>query len=257
MTLPRFFAQVPSSHSGWELGDAGVLPLSGEDVHHLRDVIRLEPGEEIVMVSGGRGRIVRLTEVGERVSGAVVGELPAPQLPRVTLVQGLAKGEKMDAVIRQVTEIGVSRVVPFAAARSVVKLDPARAVARAERWRRIAAEAAKQSQRANVPTVTDPVEASGLPGLLEGSLVLVCWEEATGLPGIGEALQLLASERDTDVAVVVGPEGGLTAEEVADLESIGARAVSLGETVLRTETAGVVASALAIYSCGGLGSGDE
>jgi 16S rRNA (uracil1498-N3)-methyltransferase len=157
-------------------------------------------------------------------------------------------------VVRQVTELGVSRVVPFAAERSVVKLDAARAAARADRWRRIAAEAAQQSQRVDVPEIHDLVPAMRLADVLADSVVLVCWEDAPDAEGIGDALARIAPEPERDVAVVVGPEGGLTANEVALLASAGAVTVSLGSTVLRTETAGVVAVALAMYARGGLGA---
>ena len=254
MALHRFFAEEHTAGPG---DGTNVLPLAPSDIHHLRDVLRLVPGDEIVVVDGGAATVVRLTEIGERVSGEPVGQVAAPRLPRVTLVQALAKGEKMDDVVRQSTELGVARIVPFAAERSVVRLDAAKAAARVQRWRRIAAEAAKQSQRLELPLVDEIVEAAGLPERLKGSVVLVCWEDATGAPGIGSALREAALSDDTDVAVVVGPEGGLTADEVSALEEGGAIAVSLGDTVLRTETAGVVATALAIYERGGLGARDD
>lgn len=250
MALHRFFAVEGES-------GVGVLPLAPSDVHHLRDVLRLVPGDEIIVVSAGTATLTRLTEVGEQVSGERVGEIAAPRLPRVTLAQALAKGEKMDDVVRQATEIGVARIVPFAAERSVVKLDAGKAAARVNRWRRIAAEAAKQSQRVDLPAVLEVAEFAALPGQLAGSLVLVCWEDAADAPGIGRAIREAAPDADADVAVVVGPEGGFTADEVAALEASGAVAVSLGDTVLRTETAGVVATAIAIHELGGLGAHNE
>lgn len=233
---------------------SGEIPLAEGAVHHLRDVLRLAAGEEIIVVSGGVATRVRLTEVGERVAGERLEDLPVRGLPRVTLAQGLAKGDKMDDVVRQATEVGISRVVPFAADRSVVRLDTAKAAARTDRWRRIAAEAAQQSQRADIPQVHDVVAADALPDVLAGSVVLVCWEDATCAEGIAEAIARLAPSAGTDVAVVVGPEGGLTQREVGLLESAGALSVTLGATVLRTETAGVVASALAVHARGGLGA---
>lgn len=249
MALHRFFAEGP-------MPAQGVIPLSAGALHHLRDVLRLDTGAEIIVVHDGIAVRSRLTAVGETTAeGETLETLPARHLPRVTLVQGLAKGQKMDDVVRQATEIGVSRIVPFAAERSVVKLDAARAGARTERWRRIAAEAAQQSQRADIPQVHDVVPTAALPDVLAGSIIVVCWEDAgTAAEGIAEAIELLAPAPATEVAVVVGPEGGLTAGEVALLEEAGAVAVSLGATVLRTETAGVVAAALAIHARGGLGA---
>ena len=233
----------------------GTIPLGPGALHHLRDVLRLDDGSEIIVVNAGVAVRVCLTAVGASAEGETLEVLPAQQLPRVTLAQGLAKGEKMDDVVRQATELGVSRIVPFAAERSVVKLDATKAAARVDRWRRIAAEAAQQSQRADIPEVHDVVPAQALPDELSGSTVLVCWEDAaSSTEGIDAAITRLAPAPDTDVAIVVGPEGGLTAAEVSLLESAGAVAVTLGPTVLRTETAGVVATALAIHARGGLGA---
>lgn len=247
MTLHRFFVDAPVPDGG------GVVALSAEDVHHLKDVLRLTPGDEIVAVAAGEAARVRLTHVGATVEGVPLCEVQAGPSPAVTLVQGLAKGEKMDAVVRQATEIGVSRVVPLAAERSVVRLDERRAAARLDRWRRIASEAAKQSQRAEVPEITPVSRIEELPAVLGGARVAVCWEDAEDAPGIHAAIGGAAPGPAGAVAVVVGPEGGLTAEEVRALQCIGAVVVSLGSTVLRTETAGVVAAALAIHACGGLG----
>lgn len=247
MTLHRFFAE---GRAGDLQAEAVPLPLSAEDTHHLRDVLRLAPGDEIALVVSGRVLRVRLTLVGHEVSGEVLEEMPAPHLPHVTLVQGLVKGEKMDQIVRQATELGVSRIVPLDAERSVVRLEGAKASARTERWRRIATEAAKQSQRADVPLVAEVAAVQSLEALLGEARVLVCWEDSSSAPGIGEALRGVEGE----VAVVVGPEGGLTAHEVASLQAAGAVVVSLGETILRTETAGVVACALVLYELGGLGA---
>lgn len=248
MTLHRFFVAEPVPEDG------GAVALSAEDVHHLRDVLRLERDDEIVAVARGEAARVRLTHVGETVEGVPLGEAPGGPSFRVTLVQGLAKGEKMDTVVRQATEIGVARVVPLATERSVVRLDKHRAAARVDRWRRIATEAAKQSQRADLPEIAPVCRIDDLSRLLVGHHTLVCWEDAHGAPGIHAAIPGAASDPTLAVAVVVGPEGGFTVDEVRALERLGAVTVSLGPTVLRTETAGVVAASLAVHALGGLGS---
>lgn len=248
MTLHRFFA------TGSLVTDDGVLPLSEADVHHLRNVLRLASGDEIVLAGDGRAVRVRLSYVGEVVTGELMDDLPVAGSTRVTLVQGLAKSDKFDDVVRHATELGVERFIPLAADRSVVRLDAAKATARVERWQRIAAEAAKQSQQPTVPVVGAVTGISGLAALLAGALVLVCWEDATGAPGIAEAIERVALDPAAECAIVVGPEGGLTAAEVDALSRAGAELVTLGPTILRTETAGIVASALAIHARGGLGA---
>ena len=135
-----------------------------------------------------------------------------------------------------------------------MRLDPARAAARVERWRRIAAEAAKQSQQPAVPVVEPVTTSTALMDTLEDALVLVCWEDASGAYGIAEAIERHAPDDGTECAVVVGPEGGLTAAEVGMFTRAGAVAVTLGPTILRTETAGIVGAALAIHARGGLGA---
>ena len=150
--------------------------------------------------------------------------------------------------------IGVARIVPVMCSRSVVKLDAEKAAERAERWRRVALAAAKQSKRADVPHVDDPLGFADVPAALAGhDLVLVAWEEASGR-GIREAIAAASLPADSRVAIVVGPEGGLAAEEVAVLERIGAVTCTLGPTILRAETAAVVAAALVIHELGGLGN---
>jgi len=248
----RFFLEGP-------LPESGSLPLSTADLHHLRDVLRLGLDDSIAAVGDdGSAAIMRLTSVaGESVSAEIVERLPESVVPRVVLVQGLAKGEKMELVIRQATELGIERIVPLSTSRSVVRLDPEKAAGRAERWRRIAAEAAKQSQRTSVPTIANVTGILGLADALDDvSCTLVAWEDADGAAGIGETLAAADLAPRDAVAIVVGPEGGLSSEEVATLVAAGAKVVSLGSTVLRTETAGVVAAALVLYERGGLGRGD-
>jgi 16S rRNA (uracil1498-N3)-methyltransferase len=166
----------------------------------------------------------------------------------------MAKGDKLDLVIEKVVELGVAGVVPVIFERSIVRLDVDRAHARGERLRRVALAAARQSRRTAIPEVSDPIDASALPVLLSAfDVVLVAWEEARAVPGIPAALMDVAGS-SAKVAVIVGPEGGLSRGEVEALVTAGARPVSLGSTVLRTETAGIVAVALAVYAMGGLGA---
>lgn len=238
--MHRFFLSGP-------VADGTPLPLDEAGLHHLRTVLRITPGETIAVVEpDGRALAIVLTEVsGAGAFGLVRQTLESPVVPRVVLVQGLAKGERMDLVVRQTAELGVERIVPFAAERSVVRLDARKAEARAERWRRIALEAAQQSQQTRVPEVSTLVDMAGLVEWLAAcSLILVAWEAAEHAPSIPALIAAREAEADSITAVVVGPEGGLTAGEVGALEDAGAETVSLGPTILRTETAAVVAVAL-------------
>ena len=253
MTLHRFFLEGPLPERG-----AGVeLAMSRTDRHHLVRVLRLVDGDRIV-VAGRDGREAEATVRSatlERVTADVGPAIERPRRPRVVLAAGVARRERMEFTIQKSTELGVAEIWPLTSARCVVRLDEDRAGRRGERWRRIAEEAAKQSQRPDVPLVRDAMSVDEL--LAEAGhfdVVLVPWEEAASTAiGIGEALDAHNASADAAVLVVVGPEGGFEPAEVAALQDAGASIVSLGDTVLRTETAAVVAVALTTYELGALG----
>jgi 16S rRNA (uracil1498-N3)-methyltransferase len=234
-----------------------VLSLSEGDLHHLSHVLRLVPGDRVVVVDPqGAEAEASLVEVSPVLVRADVEE-PAlrPPRPRVVLALAVSRRERMEFAIQKTTELGVSEIWPLLTERCVVRLDEERTGRRAERWRRIAEEAAKQSQRADVPLVREPMsvgEFAAEAGRFE--IVLVPWEETSseGL-GIGAALEDGGATARTSVAVVVGPEGGLAESEVAALEAAGGVIVTLGDTILRTETAAIVAVALLEYELGSLG----
>jgi 16S rRNA (uracil1498-N3)-methyltransferase len=201
---------------------------------------------------------VRVTQAGAAgVWATTVEELAAAAQPHVTLFQGVAKGEKMDSIVRQAVEIGAEQIVPVLTSRSVVQLDARKRSLRTERWRRVAEAAAKQAKRSAIPDVAEAVKLRDAIGMLadfDGAVVL--WEECEG-PGIEAAVTRCAREPNSRIALIVGPEGGLSAEEVDALGAIGAIPATLGPTILRTETAAVVALALAISALGGLGRDRE
>jgi 16S rRNA (uracil1498-N3)-methyltransferase len=254
MTLHRFFIQgeLPGE------GDRAVeLAMDEADRHHLMRVLRLGSGDRIVVAGvDGREAEATLAEVSaERVMADLGPAIERPRAPCVVLAAGIARRERMEFTIQKATELGVAEIWPLASARCVVRLDEDRAGRRGERWRRIAEEAAKQSQRTDVPLVRDAMTLDAL--LAETGrfdVVLVPWEEAAATAaGIGEALDAEDAASDMAVLVVVGPEGGFEPSEVDALQAAGARVVSLGQTVLRTETAAVVAVALTAYELGALG----
>lgn len=261
MSLHRFFLdeQVLAS----EAHQTFPLRLAADDAKHAR-VLRLQPGEHIAVIDAVQDyfecEVVSADADGLMVR--IAQHIDAgPQGPSVVLVQGIAKGEKMDDVIRHATEVGVDAFVPMASSRCVVKLDAKKAKTRVERWRAIAKSAAMQSGRMNVPEVSEPMTVAYVAASFEGATcVLVCWEECPATQTIADAIragmQACGCDRaEARIVVVVGPEGGLSAEEVQTLTSRPrAYPVTLGPTILRTETAGVVAPALVLYECGGMGA---
>ena len=170
----------------------------------------------------------------------------------------------METVIRHATELGVSEFIPFAASRSIMKVDAKKAASKTERWQAIAKSAAMQSGQTHLAHVHQPMKLAQLKEALGAfDAVVVCWEEAPGTALLCDALRpavLSASAGHlARIAVVVGPEGGLAQEEVDAILACNANAntVSLGSSILRTETAGIVAPALVLYEMGGMGAGER
>ncbi len=256
MSIPRFFMtdDLPQ-------GDIVTLPLSEKEIHHVI-VRRIELGEHIAACApGGKCWEVEVLSINDQqVTGRSVRELPLKRLPNLTLVQGISKGDRMGQTIRQTTELGIGRIIPFLSERTVVRLAVDERGRKGSRWRRIALSAAKQSGRNILPVVDDPTTLEDIcRELSDFDRVVIAWEEADtrgdGKPlSVGDALE--GCDMDSHVALVIGPEGGLTANEVSVIKGLGdfVKIVSLGELILRTETAGTVATALCMYELGGLGN---
>ncbi len=223
---------------------AGVRPgatveVTGDEAHHAVAVRRLRVGESVVLTDGaGTSATGEVTSTGKRVFSVTVHSidvLPAPT-PEITVVQALPKGDRGELAVEMLTEIGVTRIVPWAAARSVAVWRGERATKSLAKWRATSREAAKQARRTWFPEVADLASTADATALVRAAdLVVVLHEEAAQpLPAVGDAAH---------VVVVVGPEGGLTDEEVAAFVAAGAVPVRLGSEVLRTSTAGVAAVA--------------
>ena len=261
MSLPRFFLE--NQVLAAETEAVFPLRLATDDAKHAK-VLRLAAGEHVAVIDAASDyfecEIVDFSD-GLPLVSIARHEEAVEEGPRVMLLQGLAKGDKMETVIRHATEVGVAAFVPLACRRSVVKLDGKKAAAKTERWRAIAKSAAMQSGQARIPEVSEPMTVGEAASMLaEATAALVCWEEAPGSASLREAIQgALAVTRtpaaDARIAVVVGPEGGLAEEEVRAFLASNPRArlVTLGPSILRTETAGSVAPALALYALGGMG----
>jgi 16S rRNA (uracil1498-N3)-methyltransferase len=216
------------------LPDDDHLVLDGPEGHHAATVARLRVGESL-LVGDGRGTVARarVTAVGKGTLTVALGERrvePAPA-PRVVVAQGIAKGDRGELAVQAMTEVGVDAIVPWAAARSVARWTSPRPH---QRWVATAREAAKQARRAWVPVV-EPVAATRD---LVDRATFVLHEEAT------VALSSAPLPANGDILLVVGPEGGITPEELAAFQGAGAQAVRLGPHVLRTSTAGPAAIAV-------------
>jgi len=227
------------------IADARVgddVVLSGAEAHHAAVVRRVRVGEEVTV---GDGRGAWLTGQCEEVSPkrvvvrvAARNDVPAPS-PRIVLVQALAKGDRDELAVQSATELGVDEIVPWQSSRSVSRWDAKAEKGRA-RWATIAREAAKQAHRAWLPEVASLTTTAELVGRAAASRLLVLEPAAT------RALASLELDRadESDIVLVVGPEGGFAPDELDRLEKAGALLVRLGDTVLRTSTAGPAAIAV-------------
>ena len=225
--------------------DGARVTFDREETRHLARVLRLGPGD-VVLATDGRGReyTVRIDALGAAATGTVLDT--APRLTEspvaVTLVQGVPKGDRMEAIVRAATELGVARIAPALTARTVVRLEEGRWRERTRRWQRVAREAAKQCGRAIVPEVTEPVPLSRALELAGGVDLRICLWEAERRP-LGEVLQGVAGAPGA-VGLAVGPEGGLSVSEVVHAEALGWVLASLGPRILRVETASTTALAI-------------
>lgn len=227
-----------------------VYVLDGAEARHAGVVQRRRTGERIDVVDGAGVRlecVIAAVEPGRLVLD-VVGRVDEPAFPvRLGLVQALAKGDRDELAIAAATEVGVDDVVPWQARRSVVVWRGERAARSRARWVATVREATKQSRRAHLPTVGEPVDTAGLADYVrqvraDGGRVLVLHGSASR--GIGEIDLPAGGVEPARLVVVVGPEGGIDTAELDELTAAGAEVVRLGPHVLRTSTAGPVALAL-------------
>ncbi|WP_025272397.1 16S rRNA (uracil(1498)-N(3))-methyltransferase [Haloglycomyces albus] len=227
MTEPFFLIdQLPS-------GNAGVL--DGPEGHHAADVQRLRVGERLSLTDG-HGNIAHSTVTGSekaRLEYAIDERIQAPRpIPSLTLVQALPKGDRGERAVQEATEIGVDSVIPWAAARSIVQWKGARGEKSRRKWATTAREAAKQARRPWVPLVEELYTTKQLVSRLrQVDQVIIAHEDAT------EPLSQVSLADAGEIAVIIGPEGSLTPDEVKAFSEF-SNPVRLGETILRTSTAG-------------------
>jgi 16S rRNA (uracil1498-N3)-methyltransferase len=210
----------------------GPCELPSEAATYASRVHRLGPGDRVVVFDPARAveADAEIAAVERRGVSVRVGELrPASLRPAraVTLIQGIGKGDKLDAIVRDATELGATRIVPALCARSVARPDAARSA----RWRRIAVEAARQCGRGDAPAIDAPTDFAA--AVREAAEALRICLVPGGEQPLGEALATLGARA---VVIAVGPEGGLTSEELAIAHDVGFAGVTLGPFTLRTET---------------------
>ena len=232
------------------ISDKRVI-ITGEDVNHIKNVLRMRAGEEISVRGGLDGREYRcgILSLGEE---EILCELrfikeDRVELPsQVYLFQGLPKADKMELIVQKAVELGVHQVIPVAASRCVVKLDDKKAAAKRARWQGIAQAAAKQSRRAVSPEVTEVssfVQAVRMASKMD--VALIPYELAEDMSRTKEIMENLRP--GTSVAVFIGPEGGFSEGEISLAAENGIQPITLGKRILRTETAGLAVLSWIMY----------
>ena len=245
--MSRFYVPNPSIQDE-------LLKIEGEEVKHIRKVLRLKAGDQIIVFDG----------VGKEYEGTILEEKPSSVLVKiqnifflqkdspveVTLAQSLLKGEKMDFLIQKATELGVKEIIPFSSSRSVPLLERLRRRQRHRRWERIAVEASKQCGRGVVPKIESVKDFSEILQLASRDrLRLILWERE----GVKLKEVLGKMEEKARIFFVVGPEGGFSREEVDEAGKSGFIPVTLGRRILRAETAGLCLLSILQYQRGDIG----
>lgn len=227
-----------------------AVRITGQDVNHIRNVLRMREGEQVGIRDGVSGSyLCCLEEIGpDAVTARILQtedegrELPA----RLYLFQGLPKSDKMELIIQKAVELGVTQIIPVATRRAVVKLEPKKEEAKLRRWNLISESAAKQSGRLLIPEVTGVMSLKEALSYADGfHKNLIPYELAKGM---GETKSYLKEILPgMQVGIFIGPEGGFDTEEIEEAVSHGVKPITLGRRILRTETAGLTALSVLMF----------
>ena len=232
--MPRFFVSPASVREN-------EIEITGIDVNHIKNVLRMQPGENLEVCDGEGKDYACVIKSLERDSVLLDIEDSYPSSTelknRIYLFQGLPKSDKMELIIQKAVELGVYEIIPTVTSRCIVKIDAKKEEKKIARWQQIAEAAAKQSGRGIIPKIKAPMSfKEALEYAKDADTVLVPYEKAEG---IASTRAILSEAKKGSVAVFIGPEGGFEEKEISLAEESGANAVTLGKRILRTETAGL------------------
>jgi 16S rRNA (uracil1498-N3)-methyltransferase len=238
----RFFVSAESMQESH-------VEITGDTFHHLRNVLRVKPGQTLTLMDG-RGNCCNVELVAahrQYATGKIINRWQEKnQALPITLIQSLPKGDKFDLILQKGTEMGVSCFQPITTEHSIPKqLTASRLSKREQRWRRIVNEAARQSRRSFLPEVAPLLSLKDIIHESGNNLKLVLWEA-----GASPLVKVLPDKRPEGVSLLIGPEGGFSAQEIDTAVAAGFHAVHLGPRILRTETAGLAATPVLQYLYG-------
>jgi len=224
------------------IGVDGLFHITGGDLNHMKNVLRMKPGDPVVISDGSdRDHYCRILSIDkEEARLTPESEKNSSELPaEIVLYQGLPKADKMELIIQKAVELGASRIVPVDMKRCVVRLDEKKIQSKTARWNQIARSAAEQSGRSRIPEVSAVMRYRDAVLELEKGLFLLPYENARGMAATKDALREVTAGKQ--IGILIGPEGGFESAEVDLAMAHGATVVSLGRRILRTETAGLAA----------------
>lgn len=224
--------------------------IEGQDVNHIKNVLRMKTGEQLKISDGNNKRYLCEIETmtAQEVCVRIIEEQQVnTELPsKIYLFQGLPKGDKMELIVQKAVELGVYEVIPVATKRAVVKLDEKKAAKKVERWNGIAESGAKQSGRNVIPSVTKVMSyKEALAYAKELDVILIPYELAEGMAETKQVIEGI--KKGASIGVFIGPEGGFETAEVEQAIESGAKAITLGRRILRTETAGLTTLSILMY----------
>ena len=215
--------------------------IEGSDVNHIANVLRMKPGEELLIsVKGDWDYLCKIVDIEtDSVNLKVLESMEQRELPvNITLLQGIPKSDKLEMIIQKAVELGVSEIIPVKTKRVVVKIDEKKADTKVNRWNAIAESAAKQSKRSIIPKVSGPMSIdNALEIVKDFGVKLIPYENADGIDKTRKILDSM--DKTKNIAVFIGPEGGFEESEVERIKNSGFEVITLGKRILRTETAGL------------------
>lgn len=245
--MQKFFVNLEQIHTN-------TIEIVGEDVNHIKNVLRYKCGEEVLIGNENTGETYycKIQEIAkEKILFTIIKKIEQTNEPEtyIHVFQGLPKADKMEHIIQKGTEIGVSEFTPVSLSRTIVKLEEKEKIRKIERWQKIAETAAKQCKRDMIPKVNYIQNLKNLYEIFkEYDIVLVAYEDEKE-NSLKREIQEYKSlkEKNNKIAIIVGPEGGLEQEEIDMIKQFGGKAVTLGKRILRTETAPLVMATIILY----------
>ncbi|MEI7884926.1 MAG: 16S rRNA (uracil(1498)-N(3))-methyltransferase [Clostridia bacterium] len=251
MSFQKIFANQHNQIIGGQ-----VIINDPSDVQHLSKVLRISVGDNLVIGDQeGTDYLLVIEQINKQdIKAKIIKKYQVTKESKVQLylLQGLAKGEKMDWIVQKSVELGVAKIFPLQLERCIIKVEEKKEQAKTARWQKIAAEAAAQSQRNYIPEVMRPQTLKEVLQSMPNITWLVAFEEDDS-QGLTACLQEIRAAKTEKIGIVIGPEGGLALSEVQLIEAYGGKSISLGKRILRTETAAITALSILQFTLGDIG----